>query len=296
MKKWLSLIMAAMLVMSLTAMSAFAAELTMEDVVNGGYTLFEPDANGMYTVTYNNAALTEDSVALILVVKGLWSSTSDIELDAANNNVCYIYDAVVTTAGEVTFNGKGDGFGLMMSPDSTVVISGGGLSDPVIVGYIAGVGVPVSGTVNFIGGNAGRTATVYLTDTTDDSIVFETTVTGTGTTAKNHEFAFDTIPEGTYYLTAECEGHCDYKQAAVVTVGSEEITGLSGTLRPGDCNGNGRVDIGDLGMIIRADNFNKSIDKAAQPDADVNGNGRVDILDLGIVIRADNFNKGSYTK
>lgn len=294
MKKWLTLCLAAALAMSLTVLPALAAEMTWEDVLDGEYTVYEP-TEGRYTVTFEHEDLAEDSVALIIVIKGLWSSASDIELDAANPNICYIYDATVTTEGEVTFDGEGDGFGLMMSPDATVVISGGGLENPVIAGYIEAVGAPVSGTVNFIGGS-GRVATVKLTDSTDDSIVFETTVTGSGASADDYDFSFDAIPEGTYYFTAECEGHCAYEQSAKVTVTAEGVENLEGTLRPGDCNGDNVIGYEDLALIIAPTSYGKSVTEAADAGADVNGDGVIGYEDLALVISPVNYGEGSYTE
>ncbi len=55
--------------------------------------------------------------------------------------------------------------------------------------------------------------------------------------------------------------------------------------KTGDVDGNGRVDIIDIGIII--DNYAKS--PIPNPKADVNRDGKVDIVDIGIVL--DNYGK-----
>ncbi len=54
---------------------------------------------------------------------------------------------------------------------------------------------------------------------------------------------------------------------------------------PGDADGNGKVDIVDIGIII--DNYAKS--PIPNRNADINGDGKVDIVDIGITI--DNYGK-----
>jgi hypothetical protein len=57
------------------------------------------------------------------------------------------------------------------------------------------------------------------------------------------------------------------------------------TLKPGDVNGDGSVDIIDIGILI--DNYGKV--PIVNSKADINGDGSVDIIDLGILI--DNYGK-----
>jgi hypothetical protein len=68
-----------------------------------------------------------------------------------------------------------------------------------------------------------------------------------------------------------------------VDIGAFEYTGASA--KKGDVNGDGKVDIVDIGIVI--DNYAKY--PITNPKADVNGDGKVDIIDTGITI--DNYTK-----
>ncbi len=59
----------------------------------------------------------------------------------------------------------------------------------------------------------------------------------------------------------------------------------TGSSKTGDINGDGRVDIVDIGIII--DNYNKI--PITNPKCDLNKDGKVDIVDIGIIV--DNYNK-----
>lgn len=51
----------------------------------------------------------------------------------------------------------------------------------------------------------------------------------------------------------------------------------------GDVDGDGKVTVGDIGVIASGANFGKTVEEAADQCADVNGDGFVNTYDLGIV-------------
>ena len=68
-----------------------------------------------------------------------------------------------------------------------------------------------------------------------------------------------------------------YEYTSAVPTSTPTPTGIA---KIGDVNGDGRVDIIDIGIII--DNYGKS--PIPNPKADLNGDGVVDIVDIGIVV------------
>lgn len=91
----------------------------------------------------------------------------------------------------------------------------------------------------------------------------------------SHSFQL-TLPPGTYVLTASRRGYLSAQHTTLIE--SNQTVRLPAlTLRAGDANGDGVVDIADAALV--ASNF----DRTDAGDADLNGDGQVNVLDLVLV-------------
>ena len=116
---------------------------------------------------------------------------------------------------------------------------------------------------------------------------------------KTQDFTFWGVAPGAYTLEITKPGHASFTvQAVIVGDGDVDLAEDSRPgaqlmeLRCGDINGDSMVNNADLAMLWQADNYNKSVAQAADPQCDLDGDGLINNADLAILWLASNFNKG----
>ena len=251
MKRVFSLAMAATMLLSATAFGATVDGTNPSDLEKG--------TDGKFHVTYTGA--TDGKEYMIWAVKERHESVADVSF--AQANVLYI-NQNTADGSSVTF----DGFLPMKSADSTLVITGQGMTKPVIIGYIKGEGNNVSGKIGLQGRSDGDLAGIVITFENDEN---EYSVT----TDANGEFVLSGIADGTYAMRISRNGYLSSvdKTFAVSsdTVWEEEWT-VEEQLLAGDINGDDVIDYFDLQPLLN--NFdNEGI-------GDINEDGVVDYFDM----------------
>jgi alpha-tubulin suppressor-like RCC1 family protein len=99
-------------------------------------------------------------------------------------------------------------------------------------------------------------------------------------------FTLGGLPQKPFTLHIKGRNYLAVNRSVDLTNGS--VSGLTGTLLPGDINDDNKVTIADLGLL--ADAFNTyPYSPKWNANADLNGDGTVSILDLGLL--ADSFGK-----
>ena len=160
-----------------------------------------------------------------------------------------------------------------------------------------GQGVAVIGEIRSY--NPGNPATIRLMQGGEEK--YRTAISGTQGFGQAHKaFGFNGVAPGAYSLVVTKPGHTSFTVQTVV-VGDEDVD-LTQDSRPetrlmellcGDINGDNMINSGDLAILWRSENFNKSAAQAAEPLCDLDGDGMVNSGDLAILWLAANFNKGA---
>jgi hypothetical protein len=123
--------------------------------------------------------------------------------------------------------------------------------------------------------------------------------TASGSGQVEQAFIFSGVVPGTYTLEITKAEHTNFTVRNVVvgsggldfTKGSrEEIQAM--TLRCGDINSDGEINVTDLNILWKTGNYNKGAASAADPSADLNGDGDINVSDLNILWNSFNYNKG----
>ena len=224
MKRVLGLTMAGILMFSATAFGATVDEAAT--TVN--VPVLEKAADGKFDVTFGDTKTNNEY--MLWVVKGVETTAANVSFTQAD--VMYI-DQVTATAGGASFKD----FLPMKTVDSTVLITGQGMTAPVIVGYIKADGNTLSGNIGLLRRtkNLGG-AVVTLTDASGNAY------SATTDTSNNFEI---TVPAGTYKLSVAKDGYLAYVDGQFVvdenTTWTKEIT-----LLPGDMNNDGKIVTADL--------------------------------------------------
>ena len=158
-------------------------------------------------------------------------------------------------------------------------------------------GVSVSGMVKSY--NPNNAVTIQLMQGGEEK--YSTTIaadTGSGQVTQN--FSFPTVAAGTYDLVVTKPGHLTYTvKNVVVGDGPLDLTTMTGkayqtiTLLCGDIDGNGFINSTDLGIILKGQNYGKSIATAGDKAADLDGNGFINSTDLGIVLQGQHYGKSA---
>jgi hypothetical protein len=80
-----------------------------------------------------------------------------------------------------------------------------------------------------------------------------------------------------------------------VVIGGEglNLAAIPLTLRAGDINNDGAVDIFDLNIVLHRSNYNRFVPNVMDHRADLNGDGVINAGDLAILLHPDNFNRGT---
>lgn len=97
---------------------------------------YYPDADGLYTVTFDGKA---DNEYIIIVLKGIFDETNYVEAynKAPDSDIMYYEQLASLPDGKVTFGP----FAPMAYFDSTVIIGGTDLAQPVLAGYVKSAGI-----------------------------------------------------------------------------------------------------------------------------------------------------------
>jgi hypothetical protein len=141
--------------------------------------------------------------------------------------------------------------------------------------------VPTTGSINgaavYQGSKEATGITVQLL-AADGSVVNEQAVSGDG------QFSFSNVAAGSYVVSASGAGHLTTTYNVTVTDDPQGVTVGTLTLKAGDIDDNGTIDLTDAGFI--GANFNQPVPPAPEA-ADLNRDGTVNVRDL--VLLGSNF-------
>ena len=286
MRKWLRLgLCLGALTVALTC-SALAAtsEYTTDKEGTVDYSA-STGSTGKYTATYDKV-ISGNQYAL-LVVKG-----TEADHPINENTIMYI-DQKAASGSTISFD-----FIPKSTPDCVVLLGGvfnGEVTSPVTLGTLIGKGVTVSGSVTSY--NPGNPTTVELyTAGTNTAPVASTTIAGTsGSGQTTQRFELTAVPSGvTYDLKITKQGHTPYWLKGI-PVDEDMTLSTIPSLLCGDVNGDGGINVNDLGIITSTLNYNKSTNEANNELADLNGDNGVNVNDLGIMTNTKNYNQGTVT-
>lgn len=278
MRKWLRLGLCLGVLTVVLACSALAAtpEYTEDKEGNVSY------LDGTYTATYDKA-ISGNQYAL-LVVKG-----KNGVADPINDSTLMYIDQKAAEGTTISFD-----FIPKSTPDCVVLLGGvfeGEVSSPVTLGTLIGKGVTVSGSVSVSNATKATTVELYGQGTTTNPVYTVTIPAASSGGSAKREFSLDGVAEGTYDLKVTQEGHTTYWLTGV-PVGSDPLTLPETLALPcGDINGDGSINIDDLGILISSNNYNKDSATAENKMTDLNGDGSINIDDLGIILSSSNYNK-----
>lgn len=145
--------------------------------------------------------------------------------------------------------------------------------------------------------NPSVSATVSLEQ--DGATKYTCTVAAQESTGEiTQSFKITGVAAGTYDLVVTKAGHLSYTVKNVVVdkrdvdlTTNEDPLISEMKLPAGDVNGDGCVDLKDMGLLTSDNTYNLSDDEAVTKSADVNGDGLYDIKDLMIITSDNNYNK-----
>jgi len=150
------------------------------------------------------------------------------------------------------------------------------LCKPEVIAAISGV--TISGWV--ISNNPGIATTIELIQ--DSEVKYSTVIEASdGTGQVTQEYSFEGVEAGTYTLKVTKKAHLSYTMLTL-TVDEENVTYFEVTLRPGDLNGDGVIDLQDLYLLINK--YGQTSEVEMELLADLNGDGIVDENDLAILM------------
>ena len=239
-----------------------------------------------YTASYEKAKAGEQYALLVVKAKdGFYEPIND-------DNIMYI-DQKAAEGTTISFE-----FIPKSTPDC-VVLLGGVFSDgksPKTLGTLIGQGTTVSGSVSVSNAAKAMTIELYQQGTTTNPVYTVTIPAASSGGSANRNFSLDGVAEDTYDLKVTQEGHTSYWLTGV-PVGSDPLTLPETLVLPcGDVNGDGSINIDDLGILISSNNYNKDSTTAENKIADLNGDGSINIDDLGIILSSKNYNNSEVTE
>ena len=262
--------------------SALAAEDEYTTNVDGTVTYVEA---GKYTASYTGTIAGKQYA--LLVVKG-----TEANHPISDDTIMYI-DQKAAEGTTISFE-----FIPKSTPDC-VVLLGGVFSDgesPKTLGTLKGQGTTVSGSVSVSNAAKAMTIELYQQGTTTNPVYTVTIPAASSGGSANRNFSLDGVAEDTYDLKVTQEGHTAYWLTGV-PVGSDPLTLPETLVLPcGDVNGDGSINIDDLGILISSNNYNKDSATAENKIADLNGDGSINIDDLGIILSSKNYNNSEVTE
>ena len=237
-------------------------------------------STGKYTATYDKV-ISGNQYAL-LVVKG-----TEADHPINENTIMYI-DQKAASGTTISFE-----FIPKSTPDCVVLLGGvfnGKVTSPVTLGTLIGKGVTVSGSASVSNAAKAMTIELYQQGTTTNPVYTVTIPAASSGGSANRNFSLDGVAEDTYDLKVTQEGHTAYWLTGV-PVGSDPLTLPETLVLPcGDVNGDGSINIDDLGILISSNNYNKDSTTAENKITDLNGDGSINIDDLGIILSSKNYN------
>lgn len=287
MRKWLRLglcLGALTVALTCTALAATDDYTTDQD----GVVTYNVDSKN-YTASYTQAKADEQYA--LLVVKGTVDEKGALP-PISDDTIMYINQLPATE----------DGVSFTFIPKSTpecVVLLGGvfenGVTSPVTLGTLKAQGVTVSGSVTSYNPGNPTTLELYAAGTKENPVATATINAISGDGQVTQSFELNSVPTGEVYdLKITKEGHTPYWLTGIQV--EEDLTlNVVPALACGDIDGNGNINISDLGVITSSENYNKSTASATNSAADLNNDGNINISDLGIVTSAKNYNKGTIT-
>lgn len=225
--------------------SALAAEDEYTTNVDGTVTYVEA---GKYTASYTGTIAGKQYALLVVKAKdGVYEPIND-------DNIMYI-DQQAAEGTTISFE-----FIPKSTPDC-VVLLGGVFSDgksPKTLGTLIGQGTTVSGSVSVSNAAKAMTIELYQQGTTTNPVYTVTIPAASSGGSANRNFSLDGVAEDTYDLKVTQEGHTSYWLTGV-PVGSDPLTLPETLVLPcGDVNGDGSINIDDLGIILSSKNYNNS--------------------------------------
>lgn len=235
---------ALLLVSALLSLAVFAESET-----------YTPGSDGTYSVGYSDG--TSGAYYALLVVEGIVDEGSTPTI--SEDSVLYIDQATADSDGNVTFNGwipKNDN-------PATVYLGGTNLDKPVLLGYLGENTFVISGTVST---DSGTTSLASITLKNDDG-EYSATADSTG------KYSVE-VPEGTYKFTVTVKNHLSYTKSAFDVNEAKENVNV--TLKGGDVNGDGNINIVDFTRVVSAYGTDSEID--------INNDGTVNILDFTRIV------------
>lgn len=254
---------------------------------------FQPNAEGLFTVTADVAGVQKDAMYGVLAVAGdVLSETIDEE------DITYIDQITATEAGKFSLAN----FGLKAdAPNSTLYIGGAGLDGATEVAKlqvkVEVKGNKITGQVTSYNPNNATTVTLWK-----DGVATEYTATiaaaeGSGQVTQTFEIA--DVPAGTYDVVVTKAVHLTYKVTGVVVAGADiDFTAATDkaysniSMIVGKITDDAAVNSDDLNTVWNAANYLKSATaEGVNPDTDVNGDGTVNSDDLNTVWNAANYLK-----
>ena len=278
MKKWKRLCAALLSGLLLTG-SALAAGETVQMLSVQKHNI---SATAQNTLTFSHDAIISGNQYALLIAKGTMPAGAVVNGTMAMPT---IDSTTLTYIDQTTAEGttvKFENFIPKSVPNSVVLLGGSfnGYESPVVIGFINGQGVLVTGTIS-IPQNTSDTKLNNVTFT-----LFEgDNALSNGVVDQNGTFSFSGVADGTYKVSVKKPG-C-VSASTTVTVEGEEVSIGELTLYAGDVNGNNEINVYDLMDML--DDWGKSSDKLGSNYSDTNENGFVNIYDLFVLL--DNFGR-----
>jgi len=252
-------------------------------------TVYRPDANGSYTLSYEDEKIVDSESYGFVVIEGLDNEVLDLSSDNLEN-ILYI-DEAVAEDGSVSFNS----FGLRGTQPTeegfvggTAFIGGEGFDTATTIGTLQKAVIPVTGVTldkNEASIEVGATITLSATVTPDDASDKTVTWTSSDSTVAsvdaNGVVKGESASADPVTITATASG---FSATCTVTV-TAPATGGEGDEDKvaGDIDGDGELTISDPFMICRkiaGHNVDVSLDVA-----DVDGDGELTISDPFLICR-----------
>ncbi len=164
------------------------------------------------------------------------------------------------------------------------------------VSYIR-VGLNISGRVSSWNPTRETTITLYQSGTPRDAraAVMQVTIPGIQAIGQSAEaYTLEGVRFGTYDMVVTKDAHTSYTITGLtVTEAMPDLTLPTIELYVGDLNSNGTVDSVDMSILLRSENFGRSVRDAVLPIADLNGSSIIDSVDLSVMLQSQYFGKRS---
>ena len=196
-----------------------------------------------------------------------------------------VYDGTSGLRLFTNINGNGDYVSLQFDVDEAYRNSLYGRNgsfnstfNPVATLSVAVEPAVLSGTVKTTSGQPVSGATVTLKSQDGDNIQYQ------GTTDAQGQYAINVVQSlRSYTVTATAEGFAPDKRVIDMGGESQTLDFSLGSFIPGDVNGNGKVDVTDVTLLI-----SRILGKNPQPfnadAADMDGNGQLNVTDVTLII------------